>query len=304
MSDTKIYMGIEPGDVSLKVALLDATERKVLTTAVLETETSPLDDIYAFETALQGWLDFNQIDSVEAVSVSIPAFRSIVRQVYVPAEASKNMDEYLKWYIGLITNVDPSEYIIDYSTLSGEDSLGYTVMLVAVREQWVENLRKGFRNKSLAPKALDVDVVSLMNLMDFGNKLSELECVVKADYAGVTMVWLTKDNLHALRCVSTLPLVNKTKEDAYQILATGIADQIRLAHSEDASIVTKQVRLCGEMAGDLDFVGSLRRTLIDCQIVPMDSFANMQLPVESDGSDTVLSCVGAIGAALNLMEGV
>ena len=72
MSDTKIYMGIEAGDASLKVALLDATERRVLKTAVLETETAPLDDVYAFETALQGWMDFNQIESVEAISVAIP----------------------------------------------------------------------------------------------------------------------------------------------------------------------------------------------------------------------------------------
>ena len=44
MSDTKIYMGIEVGDASLKVALLDSAERRVLKTAVLETETSPIDD--------------------------------------------------------------------------------------------------------------------------------------------------------------------------------------------------------------------------------------------------------------------
>ena len=304
MSDTKIYMGIEAADASLKVALLDAAERRVLKTAVLETETSPLDDVYSFETVLQGWLDYCQIDSVEAVAVSIPAFRSIVRQVYVPAEASKNMNDYLRWYVSLITNADANEYIIDYKTLFGEDSLGYTVMLVAVRQQWVDNLRKGFRNKMLAPKALDVDVVSLMNLMDYAENLLELECVVKADYAGVTLIWLTKDNLQALRCVSTLPLVNKTKEEAYQILADGIAEQIQQAQAENASVVTKQIHLCGDMAGDLSFVENLRQTLKDCQIVPMDSFSNMRLPIDADDSAAVLSCAGAIGAALNVMEGV
>lgn len=304
MSDTKIYMGIEAADASLKVALLDAAERRVLKTAVLETETSPLDDVYSFETVLQGWLDYCQIDSVEAVAVSIPAFRSIVRQVYVPAEASKNMNDYLRWYVSLITNADANEYVIDYQTLFGEDSLGYTVMLVAVRQQWVDNLRKGFRNKMLAPKALDVDVVSLMNLMDYAENLTELECVVKADYAGVTLVWLTKDNLQALRCVSTLPLVNKTKEEAYQILADGIAEQIAQAQAENASVVTKTIHLCGDMAGDLSFVENLRQTLTDCQIVPMDSFSNMRLPIEAEDSAAVLSCAGAIGAALNVMEGV
>ena len=304
MSDTKIYMGIEAGDASLKVALLDATERRVLKTAVLDTETAPLDDVYAFETALQGWMECNQIESVDAVSVAIPAFRSIVRQIFVPAEAAKNVDDYVKWYVSLITNADANAYIIDYKIMSGDSSLGYTIMLIAVREQWVDNLRKGFRSKMLAPKAMDVDVLSLMNLMDFAENVSELTCIVKADYAGVTLLWLTKDNLHALRCVSTLSLVNNTKEEAYQILAKEIAEQIAIAQQENAAVVTKTVRLCGEMASDMQFVEGVRAKLPECQLSLMDSFSNLRLPTEEEDSAAVLSCAGAIGAALNVMEGV
>lgn len=304
MSDTKLYLGIEVADASLKVALLDGTERRVLKTAILETETSPLVDVYAFEAVLQEWMKFINVETVDAVSVSIPAFRSIIRQVFVPAEASKNLDEYLKWYVSLITNAEDDVYVIDYQIMKGDDSLGYTVMLIAVRREWVDNLRKGFRNKSLTPKALDVDVLSLMNLMDFAEQVSELECVVKADYAGVTMVWLTKDNLQAMRCVSTLNLVNKSKEEAYQILADGIAEQIRLAQEENSAIVAKTVNLCGEMASDLSFVETLRQKLNDAQLVLLDSFSNLRLPVDSEDAAAVLCCSGAIGAALNVMEGV
>ena len=304
MSDTKIYMGVEVGDANLKVALVDRTERRVLKTAVLNTETSPLDDVYAFESAVQNWLEYCQIESVDAVSVSIPAFRSIVRQVFVPPEAAKNMDDYIKWYVSLITNAEASAYIIDYQILSGEESLGFTVMLIAVREKWVDNLRKGFRSKMLAPKAMDVDVLSIMNLVDFAENVTELTCVVKADYAGVTLLWLTKDNLQALRCVSTLSLVNKTPEEAYQFLVSGIAEQICVAQEENAAIVTKQIRLCGDMANDIMFVEGLRQKLSDCQVIPMDSFSNLRLPTEAEDSAAVLSCAGAIGAALNVMEGV
>lgn len=304
MSDTKIYMGVEVGDANLKVALVERTERRVLKTAVLDTETSPLDDVYAFESAVQNWLEYCQIESVDAVSVSIPAFRSIVRQVFVPPEAAKNMDDYIKWYVSLITNAEASAYIIDYQILSGEESLGFTVMLIAVREKWVDNLRKGFRSKMLAPKAMDVDVLSIMNLVDFAENVTELTCVVKADYAGVTLLWLTKDNLQALRCVSTLSLVNKTPEEAYQFLVSGIAEQIRVAQEENAAIVTKQIRLCGDMANDIMFVEGLRQKLSDCQVIPMDSFSNLRLPTEAEDSAAVLSCAGAIGAALNVMEGV
>lgn len=304
MSDTNLYLGIEAADASLKVALVDAKERRVLKTAILETETSPLDDVYAFESVLEGWMEYSKIESVDAVSISIPAFRSIVRQIFVPGEAADNLDEYLKWYVSLITNSEADAYIIDHQVLQGNSSLGLTVMLIAVRREWVDNLRKGFRNKALAPKAMDVDVLSMMNLMDFAENVNEMECIIKADYAGVTMVWFTKDNLRALRCVSTLPLVNKSREEAYQILADGIAAQIKLAGEDDASVVTKQVNLCGEMAADLMFVEKLRHQLTDCQFTLMDSFSNLRLPVEAEDAAAVLNCIGAIGAALNVMEGV
>ena len=304
MSDTKLYLGIEVADASLKVALLDGAERRVLKTAILETDTSPLMDVYGFEAVLQEWLKFINVESVESVSVSIPAFRSIIRQVFVPAEASKSLDDYIKWYVSLITNADDNTYVIDYQILNGDKSLGYTVMVIAVRREWVDNLRKGFRNKSLTPKSLDVDVLSLMNLMDVAGEISELECVVKADYAGVTMVWLTKDNLQALRCVSTLSLVNKSRDEAYRILADGIAEQVRVAQEENAAIVTKSVRLCGEMASDLLFVEALRQKLSGSQLNLLDSFSNLRLPVEAEDAAAVLCCSGAIGAALNVMEGV
>ena len=98
--------------------------------------------------------------------------------------------------------------------------------------------------------------------------------------------------------------MNKTPEEAYQFLVSGIAEQIRVAQEENAAIVTKQVKLCGDMANDMMFVGGLRQKLPDCQIVPMDSFSNLRLPIEAEDSAAVLSCAGAIGAALNVMEGV
>ena len=137
-----------------------------------------------------------------------------------------------------------------------------------------------------------------------GEKIKDAVCVVKADFAGVTLAWMRRDELLALRCVSTLSLVNKTPEEAYQFLVSGIAEQIRVAQEENASIVTKQIKLCGDMANDMMFVGGLRQKLSDCQVIPMDSFSNLRLPIEAEDSAAVLSCAGAIGAALNVMEGV
>lgn len=303
MSDAKLYMGIEVLDASLKVAVLDSAENRVTKVAVLPTEASPLDNVYAFESALQNWMDENQI-SVNAVSVCVSAFRSIVRQIYVPAEAANDMKDYINWYVSLITGIPANSYIIDYKILRGDPSLGFTVMLIALREHWVDNLRKGFRSKALIPHALDVDVIALMNLVNYAEKLTELTCVLKADYAGVTLLWLFKDDLRALRCVSTLSLANKSKEEAYVILVDKIANQIELAHTEDSSIETKEIRICGDMANDSDFVNRLSQKLPDCHILPMDSFSNLRLPTDESEANIVTSCAGAIGAALNVMEGV
>lgn len=304
MSDTKIYLGIEVGDASLKVALLDSAEKRVLKTAVLETETSPIDDIYTFETVLQGWMDANQLEDVQAISVSIPAFRSIIRQVYVPAEAAAHLDEYLRWYLGLITNAEKDAYVLDYKVLSGEASLGLTVLMIAVRRQWVDALRKGFRTKSLAPKSMDVDVLSILNLMDIGNGVNSMQCVIKADYMGVTLIWLAKDSLLGLRCVSTLPLVNKSREEAYELLASEVMAQINLAKEENAALDIRQINICGELAMDPLFVEDLRKSCEDYQLTLLDSFSNLRLPVEEQDSTAVLCCSGAIGTALSVMEGV
>lgn len=305
MSDTKLYMGIEVGDACLKVALLESSEKRVLKTAVLNTETSPLDDVFSFETVLQEWLDENQIEKIEAISVTIPSFRSIVRQVYVPAEAVANMDEYLKWYLGLITNADSNAYVIDYNVLGAPDAThGQSVLLIAVRREWVDALRKGFRNKALAPKALEVDVLSVMNLMDVAEQVKHLECVVKADYSGVSLMWLSKDNLQAMRAVSTLSLADKTREEAFDFLATNILEQIALGQSENSAPVIKQIHLCGDVAQDPLLVEMLYKKDPELQIALMESFSNLRLPIDSDDSASVLCCAGAIGTALTVMEGV
>ena len=68
MDDTKLHLGIEAGDVLLKVALYNPQEKKVVKTAILNTETNPLDDVSSFEAALQAWFAENEDVNVGSVS--------------------------------------------------------------------------------------------------------------------------------------------------------------------------------------------------------------------------------------------
>ena len=303
MSESKLYLGIEVGDTSMKVALVDASAKKVVKAAVLPSESNPIYDIFLFESMLQQWVDENEIKDVVATSVTMPATMSIIRKVYVPQEAVANKTQYLKWYMELFTNADVSAYIVDSKTLSGDDSLGYNELIMAVRKEWVEALRKGFRSRMLAPKSLEVDVLSLMNVMDVGEKIKDAVCVVKADFAGVTLAWMRRDELLALRCVSTLSMVGKTEDTAYPILANEIVEQMKLVQTENAISGVTDVRLCGEMASNEQFVNTLTSKLGDYQVSLMSGLS--QLPCdESVNPVDMICCIGAVGAALNQMEGV
>ena len=194
-------------------------------------------------------------------------------------------------------------YIVDSITLSGDDTLGYNELVMAARKEWVEALRKGFRSRMLSPKSMEVDVLSLMNVMDVGEKIKDAVCVVKADFAGVTLAWMRRDELLALRCVSTLSMVGKTEDMAYPILANEIVEQMKLVQTENAVNGVTDVRLCGEMASDEQFVNTLTGKLGGYQVSLMTGLS--QLPCdESVNPVDMICCVGAVGAALNQMEGV
>ena len=303
MSETKLYLGIEVSDTSMKVALVDPSAKKVLKAAVLPTECNPIYDIFLFESTLQQWVDDNKIENIEATSVTMPATMSIIRKVYVPPEAVASKDQYLDWYLELFTNAEANAYIVDSKTLSGDDTLGYNELVMAVRKEWVDALRKGFRSRVLSPKSMEVDVLSLMNVMDVGEKIKDAVCVVKADFSGVTLVWMRRDELLALRCVSTLSMVGKTEDAAYPILANEIVEQMKLVQSENAIKGVTDVRLCGEMASNELFVNILMDKLPEYQVSLVTGLS--QLPSdESVNPVDMICCVGAVGAALNLVEGI
>lgn len=297
MDDTKLHLGIEAGEVLLKVALYDPNDKKVVKTAILNTETNPLDDVSSFEAALQTWLAENEGVQIDSVSLTVSSFRAVVRQLFVPPEA-KNVREYLQWYLGNLVNANVADYVMDFVELGGSAELGRTVLMIAMRKAWVNSIRKGFRNQQIAPKILEVDALSLMNLLEASGMLdNKLQCVIKADVTGVMLLWASKDDLRALRCCSTLDLAGKEREEAYVQLSENIAKQVEEAASANGTAVDRYM-LCGELATDLLFVENLRKALGDKPITQMDSFPDIRLPVDEESASHVLSCAGAIGVAL------
>lgn len=294
--DTKLHLGIEAGEVLLKVALYDPQEKKVVKTAILDTGSNPLDDVFAFESALQKWMAGNENLEIGTVGLTVSSFRAVVKQLIVPPEAT-DIREYLEWYLGNLVNANVGDYILDFAEL-GESESGRSVLLIALRKVWVDAIRKGFRDQNLAPKILEVDAVSILNLLEVGTAMDgKLQCVIKADVTGVMLLWVSQDNIRALRCCSTLDLAGKERAEAYALLSKNISSQVKMAN-EINGVSVNQYLLCGELATDILFVENLRKAVDDKPILPMDSFAEIRLPVDEESASHVLSCAGAIGVAL------
>ncbi len=297
MSDKKLHLGLGAGDLSLKVVLYDAEEKAVVRAASLDLPAPALNDIATTETVLQGWLSEAGIEDLASVSLTTSSFRSIVKQVVVPNEVP-DIREYLTWYLSTLVNDPVRRYFLDFQVLSEDKDIGTTVLFVALRNEWVDAARKGFRNRKLAPQLMNVDVVSVMNLVEAGlEKPTELRCVVKADIAGVSIMWFQKDNLRCLRGVSTIELVGRDQMDAYQILSYGIAEEISKV-KDSLKIDTPKVLLCGDVSTDTLFVDVLKARLPETEISLMDSFANIKLPENEAEAALMPLCVSALGVAV------
>ena len=301
MSDTHLHLGLDAGELSLKAVLYDAKEKSVVRVGVLDVPVPPLNDITTFESALQTWLSENSITEWDSVSLTVSSFRAIVRQLFVPPE-TPDMTEYLSWYLSTVINDSPKNYLMDFQIISGNKESGWTVMFIALREEWVNGVRKGFRNKKLSPQIMNVDVASFMNLVELGDEdPSKLRCIIKADIAGVSIMWISKNNLRVLRGVSTLELVGRAQADAYKILSEGIAQQIELAQSEN-SVNTEKVLICGDISTDPLFMKILTSRLPELQFELLSSFPKIQVAASEEETALLPLCMGALGVAVQAAE--
>ncbi len=297
-------LGIEVGDATLSLALWEPAEKRVVKTAVLDVGASPLDDIPSFENTLQDWLIENGVEEtdIDYVSMTVSSFRSVVREMFVPPEVTASIRDYIEWNLGLVLNANPFEFFWDYIELAGDDRVGKTVLLIAMRRVWVDAIRKGFRKKKIAPQLVETDTISLLNLLETGFPDSpEMKCIVKADVSGVMLLWVAEERIKALRAAPTFELVGKSREEAYDVLSSSIAQQIQLAENENG-IAHFQIEVCGSLAEDPLFMETLQKTLGELYSVSLfNSFPGIALP-EADEAKSVLSCIGAIGASLHSSE--
>jgi predicted butyrate kinase (DUF1464 family) len=149
---------------------------------------------------------------------------------------------------------------------------------------------------------MNVDATALLNLIEVGDdQPTKLRCILKADIAGVSLMWLSKNHLRVLRGVSTLELVGREQEDAYKILSEGIVKQIELAKTEN-SVNTETIFVCGDISTDALFMDILKAKLPETQVELLSSFPKIKVSADEAEEALLPLCVGALGAAVQAAE--
>lgn len=297
MAKAKISLGIEVGDSSLKLVLLDRAAKKVLRMGVVTTEAHPLREVHFLEKTIADWVSGYENDPSLSIALSLPARLGVVRLVDIPRDV-KDITEYVNWEFDTCVNNARSDYYLDYQI--GKTSKRKIAMVAGVRKVWLESLRKGFDQRQLLPSVVEIDAYSLQNLMECLYGFKKLQCAVKVDTTGVIALWAKDSCLLSLRWVSVSSLSRMGREEAFAQLTQELTEEMHRGFDqvglEDAS--GQVVHLCGDLSVEEDFVAALRKSSPDFLYHLLDSFGGFQLDPDGAPLEMAPLCAGAIGAAL------
>lgn len=304
MGIPKITLGIEVGDSSLKLALHDRSQKKILRTGVVPTASHPLREVELLERTIVEWLEpFPQVNA-NAITLSIPARLGIVRLVDIPADI-KEIREYVEWEFETCINAQRSEFWMDFHVVPGRSKGSRVAVVGGVRKIWLETLRKGFVRRDLIPAVVELDAFSLMNLLEQGSGVKKgLVCAIKVDTTGVIIAWGQSGVLHALRWVSVSALSTMSRLEAFDALAKDMTKEL---HQGFAQLGVEQaagqiVYLCGDLSIENDFVSALRKSSPDFLYHLLDSFPALKLDPQLAPEAMAPLCATAIGASFRYRE--
>jgi len=301
MGKPNTTLGIEVGDTSLKLALFDHKQHKVLRLGVVEVSAHPLREVELLEKAILQWMDYVPDTDSLSVVLAVPTRISVVRRIELPREL-KDVREYVEWEFANAINAPRGDYYMDFEVIKASGRHPALAIVGAMRKVWLDTVRKGFQRRNLVPSVVEVDAFSLLNLMEAGLQAQKtaIACIVKVDRTGVIVVWGQNGSLKAIRWVSVSLLSTMGRVDAFKGLAADLTDQL---HKGFAQVGVEEaagqiVHLCGDLSVEADFVDALRKSSPDFLYHLLDSFHRIQLDAEGASSNKAPLCAAAIGAAL------
>ncbi|HSQ41313.1 MAG TPA: hypothetical protein VLM37_03425 [Fibrobacteraceae bacterium] len=305
MGKPNTTLGIEIGDSSLKLALFDHKQSKVLRMGVIETTSHPLREVDVLEKSIAQWTESLEDPVACGINLTIPARLCVVRLVEIPQEI-KDVRDYVEWEFSTAVNAQRSEYYLDYQLAEAGRKPPKIAVVGAIRRIWMDTMRRGFQRRELVPQVVEVDAFSLLNLMEKGiaGHKGGVVCVVKVDRTGVILVWGQAGTLCGLRWVSVSALSTMSRMEAFQALAKDLTDELHkgFANVGIDNAEGQIVHLCGDLSIEPDFVEALRKSSPAFLYHLLDAFHKIQIDAESATSNRTPLCAAAIGAALRYRE--
>ncbi len=296
MAKAQITLGIEAGDSSLKLALLDTKARKLLRVDVLPLQAPALSEVARLENTLSSWLSEHGSPKLSGVCMALPAIHGVLRDLRLPPDAD-DVDAYIRWELSSALDTSLDLYYLDYELLPDRKK-PTNALVCAYRRAPLDALREGLHRKDLSPSVVEPDLFSLFNLLEVGEGMdAEMRCVVKADRAGIMVAWGNVHGPATVRWVSTGLLGVDPDSSVYPMLAENLsqvlADGFALHHGMESV-----VRLCGELSVEGGFLEALHAKASGLEFLPWDTFLKISLDAEGCPSHTVEQCAAAIGCAL------
>lgn len=202
------FTTVDIGSYSIKVARLRRKKSKL---TLLATGIRKL----PFETIKEGKIVdpsiiasklediFNELNyRPSKIITTIPSNNLIIRNIELPFMSEKELAEAIKWEAEDYLPFPVDLVSLDYIVLSKDEGM-MNILLVAVKEEIIENFLSPFERLSLKPAVINVQPMALLSLLEYQGKINEPLAIIDIGASGTRVIIGDNKNIFLARNIDT-----------------------------------------------------------------------------------------------------
>lgn len=172
----KKYVGIDIGHQFIKLAVLEKGKDGVHIKELTEIKTPT--NLYSsnfsikdeeFAQQMGEFVDKHQLKKGCRVITSVGGKNAIVRSIKLPNIPDKELLQAVLWELTKYINLDPEKMVVDFTVLSRTKEQ-LDILVFACKDELLTNLYNFLSHFDLAPKEIDLEVMSLCYLRAFAKQ--------------------------------------------------------------------------------------------------------------------------------------
>lgn len=146
---------------------------------------------------------FNELNyHPSKIITTIPSNNLIIRNIELPLMSENELAEAIKWeaedYLPFPVNLASLDYII----LSQNEGM-MNILLVAVKEEIIENFLSPFERLALKPAVINVQPMALLSLLEYQGKITEPLAIIDIGASGTRVIIGDNNNIFLSRNIDT-----------------------------------------------------------------------------------------------------